>query len=160
MGVFSLFFVSPGVAARLRRIVPALWRPLLLLGFPALAAAHEMTVFMSPTCLCCTKWAKHMRSGGFSGHVVSQQHMGPVKERIGVPAALRSCHTAVVGGYVIEGHVPADAVSRLLQERPAVAGLAVPGMPAGAPGMESPRPERYRILSFDRGGANTVFELR
>ncbi|MGH7268676.1 MAG: DUF411 domain-containing protein [Candidatus Rokuibacteriota bacterium] len=85
-----------------------------------------------------------------------------IKARHGVPAELQTCHTAVVDGYVIEGHVPADLIHRLLRERPAVAGLAVPGMPAGSPGMEAPagRAERYRIFSFDRSGRTAVFATR
>ena len=85
-----------------------------------------------------------------------------VKTRLGVPPALESCHTALVGGYVIEGHVPAGTIKRLLKERPEVAGLAVPGMPIGSPGMESPGhpPERYQVLTFDKTGRTTVFEKR
>ena len=85
-----------------------------------------------------------------------------VKTRLGVPSALASCHTAVVGAYVIEGHVAADTIKRLLKERPAVVGLAVPGMPVGSPGMESPGhpAERYQILTFDKSGKTTVFESR
>ena len=82
-----------------------------------------------------------------------------VKKKHGVPAALEACHTALVDGYVIEGHVPADLIDRLLRERPRVAGLAVPGMPAGSPGMEGP-PERYQVLTFDRSGRTTVFATR
>jgi len=86
----------------------------------------------------------------------------PVKRRHGVPLALESCHTALVEGYVIEGHVPADLIDRLLHERPKVVGLAVPGMPVGSPGMESPgrKPERYQVLTFDRTGRTTVFATR
>ena len=86
----------------------------------------------------------------------------PIKRRLGVPPALESCHTAVVDGYVIEGHVPADVIDRLLRERPSVVGLAVPGMPAGSPGMEAPgqRPERYEVLTFDQKGRTTVYASR
>jgi len=90
------------------------------------------------------------------------QDLRAVKTRLGVPPALQSCHTAQVGGYVIEGHVPADTLKRLLKTRPAVVGLAVPGMPVGSPGMESPSqtPERYQILTFDKNGKTTVFDSR
>jgi hypothetical protein len=86
----------------------------------------------------------------------------PIKQKLGVPPALQSCHTASVEGYVIEGHVPADLIDRLLRERPAVLGLAVPGMPVGSPGMEAPgqASERYRILAFDRSGRTTVYATR
>jgi hypothetical protein len=85
-----------------------------------------------------------------------------IKARYGVPAELYSCHTALVGGYVVEGHVPADLVERLLRERPTVVGIAVPGMPAGSPGMETPggRAERYQVLAFDRRGKTGVFATR
>ena len=88
--------------------------------------------------------------------------LAPVKRRLGVPIALESCHTALVEGYVIEGHVSADLIDRLLRERPQVVGLAVPGMPVGSPGMESPgeKPERYQVLTFDRSGRTTVFATR
>ena len=88
--------------------------------------------------------------------------LAPVKRKLGVPPALQSCHTAVIEGYVIEGHVPADLIDRLLRERPAVVGLAVPGMPVGAPGMEAPgQPaERYQVLAFDQKGRTTVFATR
>jgi len=86
----------------------------------------------------------------------------PIKRKLGVPAALQSCHTAVVEGYVLEGHVPADLIDRLLRQRPAVVGLAVPGMPAGSPGMEVPGqpPERYDVLAFDQKGRVTVYASR
>jgi hypothetical protein len=88
--------------------------------------------------------------------------LGPVKRQHGVPPSLESCHTALVEGYVVEGHVPADLIDRLLRERPAVVGLAVPGMPVGSPGMANPgqAPERYQVLAFDRSGKTSVFASR
>ena len=88
--------------------------------------------------------------------------LAPIKQKLGVPRALQSCHTALVEGYVIEGHVPADLIDRLLRERPPISGLAVPGMPLGSPGMEVPghTPERYQILAFDRSGRTAVFASR
>ncbi len=90
------------------------------------------------------------------------EDLAPVKQKLGVPRALQSCHTAVVEGYVLEGHVPADLIDRLLRERPAVVGLAVPGMPIGSPGMEAPgrASERYQVLTFDRSGRTTVYASR
>jgi len=104
----------------------------------------------------------HLRAAGFEVKEQNVDALGPIKRRFGVPAALQSCHTAVVDPYVIEGHVPADLIQRLLRERPAVVGLAVPVMPVGAPGMEAPgRPaERYDVLTFDRSGRTTVFARR
>jgi hypothetical protein len=104
----------------------------------------------------------HLRAAGFPVKEQNVDALGPIKQRFGVPAALQSCHTAVVEPYVIEGHVPADLIQRLLRDRPAVVGLAVPGMPVGAPGMEAPgRPaERYDVLTFDKSGRTTVFARR
>ncbi len=104
----------------------------------------------------------HLRAAGFEVKEQTVDTLGPIKKRLGVPEPLRSCHTALAGDYVIEGHVPADLIRRLLRERPAVAGLAVPGMPVGSPGMESPgRPaERYDVLAFDTSGRTTVFARR
>jgi hypothetical protein len=121
-----------------------------------------VTVHHSPTGGCCTAWVVHLRSQGFPVTERLETDLTPVKRRLGVPAALESCHTALVEGYVIEGHVPADLIDRLLRERPKIAGLAVPGMPVGSPGMESPgmTPERYRVLTFDRNGSTGVFARR
>jgi hypothetical protein len=104
----------------------------------------------------------HLRQNGFSVKSVDRDDLRPVKAQHRVPPALESCHTGTIDGYVVEGHVPADVIKRLLRERPRVAGLAVPGMPAGSPGMESPgqRPERYDIVSFDAQGATRVYERR
>jgi hypothetical protein len=104
----------------------------------------------------------HLRSNGFPVTERNETDLAPVKRRLGVPTALESCHTALVEGYVLEGHVPADLIDRLLRERPKITGLAVPGMPVGSPGMESPgmKAERYQVLTFDRSGRTTVFATR
>ena len=104
----------------------------------------------------------HLRENGFTVNDQTVSDIGAIKQRHGVPAKLSSCHTATVGGYVIEGHVPADLIDRLLAERPRVAGLTVPGMPVGSPGMEVPGqpPERYEILTFDAKGDTKVFAVR
>lgn len=104
----------------------------------------------------------HLRAGGYPVRTEDLDDLAPIKRKLGVPTALQSCHTAVVEGYVIEGHVPADVIDRLLRERPAVVGLAVPGMPIGSPGMESPsqKPERYEVMAFDRQGRATVYASR
>jgi hypothetical protein len=88
------------------------------------------------------------------------EDLGPIKRKLGVPRALQSCHTAVVEGYVIEGHVPADLIRKMLDEKPEIAGLAVPGMPMGSPGMEGATRERYDVLTFDRAGRTTVYAHR
>lgn len=121
----------------------------------------EMTVYKSPTCGCCRNWVEHVRRHGFSPVVKDTSDVTAVKTRLGVPANLRSCHTAVVAGYVIEGHVPAEVIQRLLRERPDVAGIAVAGMPAGSPGMETGgEPDSYDVMSFARDGTSRVYEKR
>jgi hypothetical protein len=104
----------------------------------------------------------HLRSNGFEVTTEDVDALAPIKAKHGVPAKLEACHTALVDGYVIEGHVPADLIDRLLRERPAVVGLAVPGMPVGSPGMEAAgrSAERYQVLTFDRTGKTTVFASR
>jgi hypothetical protein len=100
----------------------------------------------------------HLRkSGHFTVKAEDVDNIVPIKVRHGVPETLSACHTALIDGYIVEGHVPADDIVRLLRERPKVAGIAVPGMPAGSPGMESSRPERYQVLTFDRSGSTKVF---
>ena len=121
--------------------------------------APTVTVYKSPTCGCCTKWVDHMRANGFDVTATNVEDMAAVKQKYGVPDKAGSCHTSLVGGYVIEGHVPADVVKRLLAERPKVVGLAVPGMPASAPGMDIPG-QPYTIVGFDRAGTLTVYERR
>jgi hypothetical protein len=137
----------------------------ILRAFPAVAGAApeaEVTVYKSPTCGCCAEWVTHLRRRGFRVKTEDVTDLQPVKTRHGVPAELQSCHTALVRGYVVEGHVPADLIERLLRERPKVAGLAVPGMPVGSPGMEVPGvpADRYRVLTFDRSGKTDVFATR
>ncbi len=122
-------------------------------------ATATVEVFKSPTCGCCTKWVDHLRANKFTVRTTDTDQVDAVKNKHGVPNVVRSCHTAIVGGYVIEGHVPAADIQRLLAERPAVVGLAVGGMPVGSPGMEVPgRPaDPYDVFSFDKKGQTTVF---
>lgn len=121
------------------------------------AKAADVVVYKSPSCGCCKEWVNHLQENGFSVEVHDQRDMNPVKAEMGVPRHLQSCHTAKVGDYVIEGHVPADDIKRLLEEKPAIAGLSAPGMPMGSPGMEGPRKDPYDVLTFQRGGKTTVF---
>lgn len=129
-----------------------------LVGSPAAADPAQVHVYKSPTCGCCSKWMDHLRSNGFSVRATDVPDVRPIKLENGVPGRLASCHTAFVGGYIVEGHVPAQDLRRLLRERPGVAGLAVPGMPIGSPGMEGPDPERYEVLSFGAGGVRVFAE--
>jgi hypothetical protein len=123
---------------------------------PALAE-DTIIVYKSPTCGCCTKWISHLEENGFKVNAIDTKDMYTVKKEAGLPYGLGSCHTGIIGGYTIEGHVPASDIKRLLAERPAVRGLAVPGMPMGSPGMEGPRKDRYSVLTFDEAGKTTVF---
>ena len=122
------------------------------------AMAEEVVVYKSPSCGCCKEWVKHMRDEGFSVKVHNRNDVTPIKKQMGVPQHLQSCHTAKVGDYVIEGHVPASDVKRLLLEKPNVVGLTAPGMPHGSPGMDmGPRKDPYDVLTFKHSGKTTVF---
>lgn len=131
-----------------------------LAGGPANAAAPGVTVWKAASCGCCGGWVEHMRKAGFSVTVHELDDVDPVKTRLGVPAQLQSCHTAEVGGYVLEGHVPADSVARLLRERPQAKGLAVPGMPQGSPGMETGEKDPYQVVLFGTPDGSRVYEQR
>ena len=109
-------------------------------------------VYKNPTCGCCDKWVKHLEQYGFQVNVVETDALKEKKASLGVPLFLDSCHTAVVGEYVIEGHVPAEDIERLLTEKPDVTGIAVPRMPIGSPGMEGPNPQPFKVLSFSESG--------
>lgn len=127
-------------------------------GGALFAASQVVTMYKDPNCGCCTKWTDHMRANGFTVNEIDSNDMATIKREAGVPQALGSCHTATVGGYVIEGHVPAADVKRLLAQKPKVVGISAPGMPLGSPGMEGPyAPERYDVVSFDREGRSAVF---
>lgn len=121
------------------------------------AGANDVVVYKSPTCGCCKEWVSHLQENGFAVEVRDRQDMQQVKTELGVPGNLQSCHTASVSGYVVEGHVPASDIKRLLKERPAVVGLTAPGMPMGSPGMEGPRKDPYDVLTFQRGGKTSVY---
>ena len=125
---------------------------------PAVAESIvAMTVYKSPTCGCCSAWVDHVRQAGFRVTVVDTTNLEPIKARYGILPGHGSCHTAIVGGYVIEGHVPAPDIHRLLALQPEITGLAVPGMPVGSPGMEGPVPQRYDVLAFTRDGSSRVW---
>jgi hypothetical protein len=116
-----------------------------------------ITVYKDPSCGCCKRWIEHLVTNGYRVDAKDTPEMAQIKRTLGVPEALTSCHTAVVNGYLIEGHVPAADIARLLKEKPKVAGLAVPGMPTGSPGMEGGRQQHYQVLSFDKSGKTKVF---
>ena len=133
----------------------------LLLVAPVAADSTEtVTVYRSPTCGCCTKWVDHLKEAGFTVEMHEVGDVMAIKRKNGLPPRLASCHTALVGGYLVEGHVPAADVKRLLAEKPKIAGLAVPEMPIGSPGMEIPgvKAEHYDVLAFDSAGRTEVFQ--
>ena len=132
--------------------------PLALLACVQSAAAATIEVVRSPYCGCCLQWVEYLRAEGFEVRVVEAEDVTPAARRAGVPDALRSCHTATVEGYAIEGHVPAADIRRLLAERPEAAGIAVPGMPIGSPGMEQgDRRQPYATILFSRDGRQQLF---
>lgn len=131
------------------------WTPA---GTHETVAGREITVFKDPNCGCCTKWVEHLRKHAFDVAARDTSDVAAVKRAGRIPERLHSCHTAFVGGYVIEGHVPASDIQRLLREQPKVAGLAVPGMPVGSPGMEvGNRVDKYDVIAFNRDGTTSVF---
>ena len=118
-----------------------------------------ITVHKDPSCGCCSGWVQHLQKAGFDTKVVDTRDLDAVKRRLGIPDDLAACHTAEVAGYIIEGHVPAAALKRLLAEKPNATGLAVPGMPIGSPGMEGGRPEKYDVVLFGPEGRRTYMSF-
>jgi hypothetical protein len=144
-------------------LVTRLWRVLTIVATIALACSpsgsdpNKVVVYKSATCGCCGDWVAHLTTYGFDVEAIDVADLGRVKSENGVPEQFGACHTALVGGYFVEGHVPAEDVARLLEERPSIAGLAVPGMPIGSPGMEGPNPEPYDVLAVAADGGVSVF---
>lgn len=132
--------------------------PLALLASAEGAAAATLLVTKTATCGCCKHWVEHMKKAGFQVQVREVEDVAPTARKLGVPDKLRSCHTSQIGGYVIEGHVPASDVKRLLATKPKAAGLAVPGMVVGSPGMEQGGMKQpYKVVLFDKAGKTRTF---
>jgi hypothetical protein len=131
-----------------------------LIGLPMLASAatQAIEVYKSATCGCCEEWVKHLRANGFKVNAHNVANPSDMREKMGIPDRLGSCHTAVVDGYAIEGHVPAADIKRLLATKPKAKGLAVPAMPAGSPGMEGPTHMPYDVLLVGSNGTTTVYK--
>ena len=130
-----------------------------LLVLPLLSqTAPQVTVYKTRTCGCCSLWVDHLKGNGFNVTVQEVDSTAEYERRYGVPRQLQSCHTAVVNGYAIEGHVPAREIHRLLKEKPNAKGLAVPGMPMGSPGMEGSRKDSYSVMLFDAQGRSSVYQ--
>lgn len=123
-------------------------------------ATGLMTMYKNPTCGCCSKWAARMREAGFTVEEAITADMAAIKARLGVPAALQSCHTAEIDGHVVEGHAPADAIRLMLSEHPEFSGLAAPGMPIGSPGMEGGEAEVYPLYLFDAASSRAFGNWR
>ena len=134
-------------------------------AYPAAIASNNgdlipIKVYKDANCGCCKEWVKHLEANGFKVETMDMPDLSAVKEKYAVKPEIQACHTAIVGGYAIEGHVPADLIKQMLKEKPAIAGLAVPGMPQGSPGMDGTTKERYNVLTFDRAGRTTVYAQR
>jgi hypothetical protein len=133
-------------------------------AFSQSADGAQIKIYKDPSCSCCGNWAKHLRLAGFETIVEETTEVATLKTRLGVPDDLASCHTAVIDGYAIEGHVPAEAIKQLLVERPKAIGLAVPGMPSGAPGMEAPgvlaSADPYEVILFGLRDRSTYMRFR
>ncbi|MFQ5679325.1 MAG: DUF411 domain-containing protein [Gemmatimonadota bacterium] len=142
-----------GLGLSLALAAVAVWG---LAARPGRAAGPELTLYKSAGCVCCNGWKKHMEAAGFRVQTVATERVHIVKTDKGVPLQMQSCHTAIVEGHVVEGHVPAEAVRRMLREPDGPYGLAAPGMPSGAPGM-SGLPEPYRVIAFEPGGPGRVY---
>jgi hypothetical protein len=141
--------------------------PILYLASPALGQSHAagsklptMTVYKNPSCGCCSKWIEHVEQYGFTVKMYTTKNADALKDRLGVPENMRSCHVGVVGDYLFEGHVPADLIEKFLAERPKAAGLSVPGMVVGSPGMEGHNPQHYDVVAFTKDGRGSVYASR
>lgn len=122
--------------------------------------AADIVVYKSPTCGCCGKWVEHMEKAGISVDVENMSNVAPIKRELGIPRRMQSCHTAKVGDYFVEGHVPAGLVKHLLDDKPDIKGLTVPGMPMGSPGMEGPRKDPYDVIAIGKDGGYRVYARR
>ena len=125
------------------------------------AEEAAIVVYKTPSCGCCVKWIEHLRDNGFDVRAVDVPSTAPIHDKFGVPRRLGSCHTAVIGDYWVEGHVPADLVRRLVDEKPDdIVGISVPGMPMGSPGMEGPNPVEYQVVAYGKDGSFTLYATR
>ena len=151
--------MRPVTQTLMARLSGALVMTLTLAGVIVAAQAKLPTVvvYKTPTCGCCSKWIEHLQAAGFKVETQHRDDLSGIRQQQKVPPTVTSCHTALVGSYVVEGHVPAADVKKLLAEKPSVKGIAVPGMPAGSPGMESPNPQKYDTLAFTEDGKTSVF---
>jgi Cu/Ag efflux protein CusF len=143
---------------KIRSALQALMLSLSFFGSAAFAALPTIDVYKSAFCGCCKQWVEHLEKNGFTVKAHDVADPSDYREKFGIPAQLGSCHTAMVNGYAIEGHVPAREIKRLLAEQPKAKGLAVPGMPMGSPGMEGPRSDAYKVLLVQPDGSQKVYQ--
>jgi hypothetical protein len=129
--------------------------PKTILGIPA---PIKIITHRNPGCTCCEGWAEHMRKAGFEVTLSDDPELAAYREKLGVPSDLAGCHTSTVGARVFEGHIPSHLIARFLRDHPAALGLAVAGMPAGSPGMESPTPVAYDVVAFAKDGKRWIYE--
>lgn len=132
----------------------------LMAGCGRADARDTLVMYKTPSCACCEKWAQHLEVSGFTVKRENVNDLTPIKMQNGIGYEHSSCHTGVIGGYVVEGHVPADVIRQMLDERPDIRGLTVPGMPIGSPGMEGPNPQPYDILAIQHDGSTEVYASR
>jgi hypothetical protein len=130
---------------------------LMVVSSPSQQTGEQITVYKDRSCSCCKKWIAHLQANGFKVEVHEVDATAPYQKQYHVPDNLVSCHTAVVSGYTLEGHVPAREIQKLLAERPKIQGLAVPGMPVGSPGMEGPRSQAYSVVAFNDDGQTSIY---
>lgn len=135
---------------------------LLIAASPAIAQPSSKplaTLFKNPQCGCCETYAQYLKSNGYEVKVVASHDLPLIQQRQGVPAGLEGCHTTLIGGYFVDGHVPISAFNRLLAERPAINGISLPGMPPGSPGMGGPKMEPFKMYAVAKGGAASVYAV-
>ena len=120
-------------------------------------ALPEITVYKTPTCGCCGKWVSHLESNGFKVNAINQNDLSSLKQQLGIAPSLQACHTAKIGNYFVEGHVPASDIKKMLATKPNIQGITVPGMPMGSPGMEGARKDNYDVLAINKDASVTVF---
>ena len=117
----------------------------------------EITVYKTPTCGCCSKWVSHLESNGFKVNAINQRDLSSLKQQLGISPSLQACHTAKIGNYFVEGHVPASDIKKMLATKPDIQGITVPGMPMGSPGMEGARKDNYDVLAINKDTSVTIF---
>jgi len=155
LGVFALVLIVAGVLASGPAPVDEKTQPDKVAG--AQDGKMQVMLYKSPTCGCCGAYASYLKSSDYSVTIQEEADMTAIKEQFGIPLDLQSCHTSIIDGYVVEGHMPEAAIVKLLAEQPEIAGIALPGMPSGSPGMPGPKAEPFTIYAFSADGQVTEF---